>query len=108
VYDVLRRQVAVRLRCMDRDVTVQRIVYGDSLSEPELRNARGQVIEVRDQSGILISEYYDFKGNLLRSKRQLAKEYKKTLDWGDNIHLDTEVFTTSIRYDALNRPVGDD
>ena len=37
---------------------------------------------------------YDFKGNLLASRRQLAREYKTTLDWSTTPALDPQVFTS--------------
>ena len=52
----------------------------------------------------MTTDAYDFKGNLLRSQRQLAREYKATLDWSTAVPLEPEIFTSSTRYDALNRP----
>jgi RHS repeat-associated protein len=52
-------------------------------------------------------EAYDFKGNLLRSTRRLATQYKEIPDWSRNPQpqLDTERFESSTLYDALNRPI---
>ncbi len=52
----------------------------------------------------MTTEDYDFRGNLLASRRQLACEYKATLDWSASPALEAETFTTSTTYDALNRP----
>ena len=53
----------------------------------------------------MTTENYDFKGNLLSSQRQLVVEYKTTLDWSAaSVPLDTDVFTTSTTFNALNRP----
>jgi RHS repeat-associated protein len=73
-------------------------------------------------------EAYDFKGNPLRTTRRLAREYKETVDWNGvrwgaveaalsanpfqltdvlgplSVMLETEPFTSSVTYDALNRP----
>ena len=38
-------------------------------------------------------------------QRQLAREYKATLDWLVAVPLEPEVYTSSTRFDALNRPV---
>ena len=51
------------------------------------------------------SEDYDFKGNLLESSRQLAREYKTTLDWSAGPDLEPERFQRLTTYDALNRPL---
>ena len=44
-------------------------------------NLRGRVVQLFDQAGVVTSDDYDFKGNLLSSQRQLAQEYKASLDW---------------------------
>src|SRR5206468_2604786 len=46
---------------------------------------------------------YDFKGNLLGSSRQLAQEYKATLDWSADVPLESDIYASRNRYDALNR-----
>src|SRR5262249_35232984 len=74
-------------------------------------------------------EAFDFKGNPLRTTRRLAREYKKTVDWNgvdwnavetvlgaDPFRLsdifepfsgllEAEPLSSSLTYDALNRPV---
>ncbi|MFS8979724.1 SpvB/TcaC N-terminal domain-containing protein [Cupriavidus necator] len=52
-------------------------------------------------------EAYDFKGNLLRSTRQLVSDYAAIPDWSwdPRPKLDTETFEGRTRYDALNRPI---
>src|SRR4029453_17832536 len=54
--------------------------------------------------GIVTSDDYDFKGNLLGSQRQLAQGYKTTLNWSAAVPLGADTFTSRTRYDALNRP----
>jgi hypothetical protein len=67
-------------------------------------NLRTRVRKQYDSAGIVTSEEYDFKGNLLRGTRQLAADYKDTPDWSGSVTLEEEVFTSSTTYDALNRP----
>ena len=55
-----------------------RTVYGETQPNPEANNLRGKVVQLFDQAGVVTSDDYDFKGNLLRSQRQLAQEYKTT------------------------------
>jgi RHS repeat-associated protein len=82
-----------------------RTVHGDTEPNAEATNLRGKVVRHFDQAGVITSDRYDFKGNLLRSSRQLAREYKQTLDWAlVAVDLEPETFTTTTTYDALNRP----
>ena len=53
---------------------------------------------------MVTTDSYDFKGNLLRSQRQLAQEYKATLNWSTAVPLEAATYTSSTHYDALNRP----
>jgi RHS repeat-associated protein len=105
-----------------QEILFGKTIYGESpetgLTESERQrvNLRGKVFRQFDATGIVTNyginpataepEAYDFKGNILRSQRQLAREYKATLDWliPANVPLETEVYTSSTRYDALNRP----
>jgi YD repeat-containing protein len=45
------------------------------------------------------------RGNLLHSFRQFALDYKNAPDWSQDPVLETESFSGSTTYDALNRPV---
>jgi RHS repeat-associated protein len=104
-YDPLRRPTDSFLRQgTGLELRVGRTVYGETRPNPEVNNLRGKVIELFDQAGVVTSDDYDFKGNLQRSQRRLAREYKTTLDWSGRVPLDTETYTSHTRYDALNRP----
>ena len=58
-----------------------------------------------DQAGVTTSEDYDFKGNILVSRRRLASDYKAIPDWSASPQLSSEEFTGSTTYDALSRPL---
>ena len=104
-YDALRRPVESHLiKGADPALLVGRTIYGETQPDPEANNLRGQVVRLFDQAGAVTSESYDFKGNLLHSRRQLAREYKATLDWSAAVPLDSDTFDSSTTYDALNRP----
>jgi hypothetical protein len=104
-YDALRRPIESYLReGAGSELMIGRTVYGETQPNPEAKNQRGKVVQLFDQAGIVTSEDYDFKGNLLASRRQLARDYKTTLDWSTNPELEPETFTGSTIYDALNRP----
>ena len=105
-YDQLRRPVETSLReGAEPELLIGRTVYGESRSDPEASNLRGRVVQLFDQAGVVTTEDFDFKGNLLQSQRQLAREYKATLDWFAVVPLEPEVYTSSSRFDALNRPI---
>ncbi len=81
------------------------------MPDPKATNHRSKVWKVKDQAGVVTSEEYDFKGNLLRSNRQLTEEYKREVDWSGSPTLETtdtgaeKVYRSKTTYDALNRPV---
>ncbi len=105
VYDQLQRPVESYLRQSTvPESMVGRTVYGETRPTPETDNLRGKVVQLFDQAGVVASDRYDFKGNSLRGSRQLAVEYKATLDWAGSVPLETEIYASQTRYDALNRP----
>lgn len=104
-YDQLRRPIDSLLRESSGDeLLVGRSVYGESRPDPEASNLRGKVVQVFDQAGVITSDEYDFKGNLLHGHRQLASDYKTVLDWSAEVPLEADTYTSRTRYDALNRP----
>ncbi|NJP10191.1 MAG: toxin [Leptolyngbyaceae cyanobacterium RU_5_1] len=125
-YDALHRPIGSFVKGVDpanlnRIVQFEKLIYGDTpgngLSDAQKiqLNLRGKPYQHYDTAGLVTSlgpnpatgveEAFDFKGNLLRSKRQLVKDYKQTPDWSQNPELEVEVFSSSARYDALNRPI---
>jgi RHS repeat-associated protein len=100
------------------EVLLARSVYGEGHPNAEALNLRGKVFQHYDGAGALTNERYDFKGNLLNGTRQVAVEYKQQVDWTllaaltdaqvisapPSALLESETFTTSTEYDALNRP----
>jgi RHS repeat-associated protein len=105
-YDALRRPTDGFLReGAGAELVVGRTVYGESRPNAEADNLRGKVVQLFDQAGVVTSDAYDFKGNLLRGRRQLAHAYSAILDWSAAVPLDAPVYTSRTRYDALNRPI---
>jgi RHS repeat-associated protein len=104
-YDPLRRPTHLLLQeGSGPEIIIGQSFYGESRPSPDADNLRGKVVEVRDQAGIVVTDAYDFKGNLRSSSRQLAQEYRATLNWVSAVPLETDIHTSSSRYDALNRP----
>jgi RHS repeat-associated protein len=119
-YDELQRSTSLTVTGNGlNNILAEKTVYGDSKVggplNPEQTNHRGRIYQAYDAAGVVTSlgvnpstnqnEGYDFKGNPLRKSRQLlgGDSYKTTVDWNQNQVLD-EIFASSTRYDALNRP----
>ena len=77
-------------------------IYGES--EGSVKNHNTQIYQLKDQSGILTFEEYDFKGNLIENKREFASVYDTNLDWSGTVSLESESFISQLNFDALNRP----
>ncbi|WP_051452129.1 SpvB/TcaC N-terminal domain-containing protein [Actinospica robiniae] len=97
-------------------------VYGEQHPNAVALNLLGLVHRRYDQAGLSIAESADFKGNLLTTSRRLVPLASAATgtapDWSalhgqplsalDGLTaalLDTETFTTSVSFDALNRPI---
>ena len=68
-------------------------------------DSAGFVVSARVDANEMPVESFDFKGNLIHSTRRLVADYKAIPDWNLNPKLDCEIFDSSTRYDALNRPI---
>jgi RHS repeat-associated protein len=123
VYDPLRRPSGQYVRgttgdsdprIMDRDVLVDRTVYGEAVREAESLNLRTRIYKHFDSAGVVTSarlttegdplEAYDFKGNQLHSTRRFVRDYTEVPNWQLSPLLEDEFFASHTSYDALNRP----
>jgi len=119
-YDELRRPVRAFVQGADpQDPTAEilfaKTEYGEGQPDDTALNLRTRVFRQSDGAGVVThmghdpitnqDEAYDFKGNPLRSTRQLAHDYKAAPNWSDGPQLEPEIFTNSSTFDALNRPV---
>jgi hypothetical protein len=131
-YDRLRRPLRIFVRGADpaqsnQELLTERLVYGEQHPEGELRNLRGALFLHLDQAGALVTQMRDFKGNISRSSRRLAQEYRQAIDWSavdvatpiDPValldlpglaaaldpRLEAETFESETMLDALNRPI---
>ncbi len=117
-HDALRRPTHQYLKIGAAPETLlQRTLYGESHPSPEAQNLRGKPIRHYDEAGALKSESYDFKGNPLETQRRLAQAFTAATDWtplaATNTPsaidaaaaslLETETFTQTRTFDALNR-----
>ncbi|MCK5218237.1 RHS repeat-associated core domain-containing protein, partial [bacterium] len=105
-FDVLQRPLELFVtETNGAEFLAEKIEYGESKPDPEMTNHRSKPWKVYDGAGVVFSESFDFKGNLLTSTRQLLSDYISQVNWTLNPQLETETFTSSITYDALNRPI---
>ena len=102
-YDELRRPTGLFVTENGSERLAERTEYGEG--QGEAGNHRGKVYQQFDQAGVVTNAAYDFKGNLLESRRQLLRNYKSAPDWSGSPALEAETFTGRTAFDALNRPV---
>lgn len=115
-YDSLRRPIENWVKGGDGDTPLnhlyEKILYGENQtlnnSGDTTINCRGKPFAYYDGAGKIQFEAYDFKGNLTKSHRRLAKEYKSYVHWGhldDDVYLEKDSFHNQKEYNALNRVV---
>lgn len=109
-YDILHRPTQSKVTGGDGDAPLNhifdRIFYGETETDPELKNVRGQVVLHHDTGGVIETPEYDFKGQPISTTRKLFKNYKGVVNWIDaNLanDLEEDVFTFSTETDALGR-----
>ena len=125
-YDALRRPTQGFVEGTDAErsdphtlgdgILYEKLVYGESYpggkTAAAAQNLLNRPWKQFDAAGMVTSESYDFKGNPLHSSRRLVKDYKTAPDWQTFPEPDqrpekweAEIFQSSTRYDALNRPI---
>ena len=102
-YDELRRPTGLFVTAGAVERLAERTVYGES--QGVAGNHLTRVFQVFDGAGVVTSDAYDFKGNLLRTTRQLAQDYQNDLDWSGTVPLEASTFMNNTVYDALNRAI---
>ncbi len=108
LYDALSRVTQLLVRHSSAPERIaERLLYGDSLADGAVRNARGKLYQHYDAGGVATMVQYDFKGNLSQHSRQLLANYKAEVDWATTPApiLEPTVYSSSTTFDALNRHV---
>jgi RHS repeat-associated protein len=119
-YDAMRRPLGVYVHDGTTEKLVQRILYGEYHEDAGDNYLKGRVVQHYDQSGVVLTEDFDFKGNPKSSSRKVAGNYQSTVDWSHLATttdpaaalthtttvsmLESETWTHTFEYDALNRP----
>jgi RHS repeat-associated protein len=108
-YDAARRPTNLFVQTRTGlEQLAEKTVYGESqpsTSEDQARNLRAKVFQQFDGAGVVTSNQFDFKGNLVSSTRQLLNDYKDPVDWSKSPPYTGELFARSSAFDALNRPI---
>ena len=127
-YDALRRPVRAFVhgtdpassdpRTLNREILFAQTDYGEGQPNDTALNLRTRVFRQYDGAGIVThqdhhpltgqDEAYDFKGNLLRSTRQLVQDYKGLADWSANPPLEPESLPQCHHLRRLEPPCNDD
>ncbi|MCP3927086.1 MAG: insecticidal toxin complex protein [Desulfobacterales bacterium] len=109
-FDILHRPTHSKVTGGDGDTPlnhiINRVFYGETETNPELKNLRGQVVKQYDTGGVIETPEYDFKGQAKYSTQRLFKNYKGLVNWVDaNLinSLEPESFTFTTETDALGR-----
>jgi RHS repeat-associated protein len=120
VYDALRRPVQLYFRQnTTAEILAECSVYGEMQPGAETQNLRGKLYRHYDCAGVATNASCDFKGNITATTRQLANQYQQPVDWTPLATLNdatqiaaaaaallqSETFTNSSTFDALNRLV---
>ncbi|AUX35897.1 MULTISPECIES: SpvB/TcaC N-terminal domain-containing protein [Sorangium] len=118
-YDGLRRPTHEHVQLgSGSERAARRYVYGEAHPQATSLNLRGRPYQVYDGAGVVTSQAYDFKGNVLEASRRLRSDVHADADWSvlagltdvsaiataAEPLLETESFGTQTAYDALNRP----
>ena len=110
-YDPARRRVRSRFEGGPENppspVLFEVAEYGESHATAEQFNLRGRLWQRFDGAGLATNDQYDFKGNVIRSSRRFASDYRRAPDWSTDRpgKLEQEQFTSRSWYDALNRTI---
>ena len=102
-YDALQRPTQLFVKTGTEEILAEKTIYGEG--QGDAKNHRGKIYQHFDSAGVATNDSFDFKGNLERSKRQLVKDYTKIPNWSGNPVLETEIFSSSSQFDALNRSI---
>ncbi|NEO39244.1 MAG: hypothetical protein F6J90_24070 [Moorea sp. SIOASIH] len=112
-YDELQRKVKIRTQGIKNDGTVatdnvvETFIYGESQPNAADYNLRGQLYQLRDQSGLITNSGYDIQGNMLETSRQLTKNYQDYVNWDDKVELEEEIYTHQLAFNAIQQLIAE-
>ena len=103
-YDALNRPLTIAVDDGAGEKVFEKREYGEGAAGAKDKNLRGKLFRHFDTGGLVVHEQFDFKGNGLRTTRQLPVDYKGMPDWKTTT-VENETFANETGFDALNRPV---
>lgn len=112
-YDELQRKVKIRTQGIKNDGTVatdnvvETFIYGESQPNATDFNLRGQLYQLRDQSGVITNSKYNLQGNILETSRQLTKNYQDYVNWDDAVELEKEIYTNKFAFNAIQQLIAE-
>ncbi|WP_424095129.1 toxin TcdB middle/C-terminal domain-containing protein [Moorena producens] len=112
-YDELQRKVKIRTKGIKNDGTVatdnvvETFIYGESQPNAADYNLRGQLYQLRDQSGVITNSTYNLQGNSLETTRQLTKNYQDYVNWDDTVELEEESYTSKFAFNAIQQLIAE-
>ena len=92
-------------RTLGNEILFEKMEYGEDETDALEHNLRGHLVRHFDGAGVVVTDRFDFKGNPLRSSRQLAAEYREIPDWSGSPGLESEEFVNKSVFDAVGRPI---
>jgi RHS repeat-associated protein len=103
LYDALHRPTELELL----NAAAVTIIYDKSeYGTNKLTNQNGKLVKHFDGSGITSHTLYDFKGNILTTRREFTVAYDSTPDWTNVTAIALQApLTTSNEFDALSRTI---
>ncbi len=105
-YDAAQRPVETTVKVGNAaPLLFDKIQYGEGPGA-DAKNLKGTVAKHYDTAGIVENLEYDFKNNLLQTKRRVLTAFEADVDWNminEATALTNEIFSTENKYDALNR-----
>ena len=108
IYDELQRKLEVRSKKLDRETAEEKEIlaetyqYGESQANATEHNLRGQLFQLRDQSGIVTNNDYSIQGELLTTTRRLTETYEGVINWDEPeaVRLESETYTSQFSFNA--------
>ncbi|MEO1373069.1 MAG: SpvB/TcaC N-terminal domain-containing protein [Cyanobacteria bacterium J06635_10] len=111
-YDKLQRKSQVRTKrikdgTIATDNVVETFIYGESQPEPEKNNLRGQLYQLKDQSGVITNPKYSLQGDLLETNRQFTQSYKDYINWSEDVDRESESYTSLVALNAIQQVISE-
>ncbi|MBJ2182498.1 VCBS repeat-containing protein [Pseudomonas veronii] len=87
--------------------TSELLTYGETVPDAAERNLNGQLYLLKDEAGTLSHARYSLLGQIAESSRQFALDPRIPPDWANPVALQSAVYRTQNRYDALQRKLSE-